>query len=671
MFLPIRVLILEDNEDDCLLILRELRRGGFEPTHLRIETQAAMETALNIEDWDIVISDYTMPEFSAPAALKILKKSKKELPFIVVSGNVGEVIAVQLMQHGASDFISKENLSRLCPAIQRELTKTKNRKQIAESESFTNRLWDIFNHSLNEIYVFSADTFEFITVNEPALHNLGYTFDEIKRKHPWDIKPQFTEKEFREKLKHVQTGKNSFLYFETEHERKNGTTYPVEIRLQLSSDKEPIFYAIILDITERKKAMDKIESLARFPEENPQPVLRLNYFYDILYNNPSSNELVKFWASSGSKKVPSNWKKIIDKCHSTGIYQYFEDQQNFQTYSWLLFPSNLGDYINCYGHDITAQKQNEKILKQSFQVFENISEGIMICDKNELITAINPAFSKITGFAESEVIGQFSSMINSSQTEEIFLQNGKTIALKQGKWQGEHLFRKSNGDDIPVNLSISTIKSNNEITSFIYVFSDIAEHKLTQQHIHNLSYFDPLTNLPNRLHIHEKLYDLLQRSTEQERSIAIIYLNINRFKTINESLGHQTADKALAIVAQRLQAIIPENSFMGRMGADEFIIVIDKAKITGEENEVIRNISRIFKLSFQLQGQETYLNVTLGVSHYPENGSSPEELIKHAESAIVHAKRQEKFLEIYSNELHTRSKEHIRLETNLRKALER
>ena len=670
MFLPIRVLILEDQKDDCLLILRELRRGGFEPEHLLVETESAMTTALTIDSWDIILSDYTMPQFSAPAALKTLKKSKKDIPFIVVSGEVGEITAVQLMQHGASDYVNKNNLSRLCPAIQRELNDQRIRKQRQESEAVTNRLWDIFNHSLNEIYVFDANTFEFIAVNEAALHNLGYTLQEMKKKHPWDIKPSHNRESFQKRIKPIKDAQLKSLYFEDTHVRKNGTTYPIEIRLQISSEENPIFYAVILDITERKKTSEKIESLAKFPEENPQPVLRLNYNYDVLYNNPSSNQIIRTWNTNHYKKIPDSWKDIIDLCKSTKDYQLFEDKIDQRYYSWLLFPSKKGGYINCYGHDVTIQKETENGLRQSYQVFENINEGIMICDRNDIITAINPAFTKITGFSENLVIGVSASFLNADKNEKNFFRKGKSVAKLEGKWQGEHVFRNNSDSHVPVNLSISTIKHKNEISNYIYVFSDIAERKQTLKHIHNLSYYDPLTNLPNRLHIHEKLFDILEEADAADHTVAIIYLDLNRFKTINESLGHQTADRALALVADRLTNIVPEDAVLGRMGADEFIFLLEDTVISTDESNVVQSIANVFKESFELQGQETYINATLGVSHFPKDGLTSDELIKNAETAVVHAKRQEKPLEIYSDQFNTRNKEHIRLETDLRKALE-
>jgi len=669
---PIRVLILEDYEDDCLLLLRELRRGGFEPTHLRIDTPSEFESALEIYNWDIVISDYSMPAFSAPIALKILRNSNKDIPFIVVSGNVGEMIAVQLMQFGAADFINKGNLSRLCPAIQRELNKLRIKKERVAAEVITARLWDIFNYSLNEIYVFSATTFRFLVLNQSALHNLNFSMSEMKEKHPWDIKLPETKKLFLERIKPLINSKIKFLHFETQHVRKDGSSYPVDVRLQLSNEKtEPVFFATVLDITERKKAVGKIESIAKFPEENPEPVLRLSHEGEILYNNPSSKSLIESWKLENSNKVPSTWKTAVKTCSESLNNYLFEETINNRIYSWLLFPSATEKYINCYGRDITIQKESQNVLKQSAQVFNNISEGIMICDENDMITAINPAFSKITSFSQEDIIGRHATTVISDKVDYKTYRNFKSTAIKNGKWIGEFTFQKDNGNEVPVHLSVTTIKEENTVSSLIFVFSDIGERKLAQQHIHNLSYFDPLTNLPNRLHIHEKLFDLLEESSSLGQSVSVIYLGLNRFKTINESFGHQTADRALSLVANRLSDVIPNNAFLGRMGADEFIIIVNNCFIENDDNQIIHDLMRPFQKSYELQGDETYINATLGVSHFPENGTTVDALIKHSESAMACAKREEKSLAIYTNSMYTTNKEHIKFETRLRKALEK
>src|SRR6266498_1827700 len=149
---PLRVLIVEDSEDDAFLVIRELRRGGYEPTSERVETPEAMMSSLLKHKWDIVISDYVLPRFSGHGALKILKDSGLDLPFIIVSGNIGEDIAVETMKMGASDYIIKGNLKRLVPAVERELREAEKKIERAESKkrlAASNELFRLFSQTVS------------------------------------------------------------------------------------------------------------------------------------------------------------------------------------------------------------------------------------------------------------------------------------------------------------------------------------------------------------------------------------------------------------------------------------------------------------------------------------------------------------------------------------------
>ena len=275
MQLPLRVILIEDDENDVVLVLRELKRGGYETEHLVVQTAEELQSALAADKWDMILSDYSLPLFSAPAALKQLKKSGRSIPFIVISGAVGEEIAVQLIQHGAADYINKDRLTRLCPVIQRELDNTRSKAEVQHSKEITDRLWDMVNNSQSEFYIFDASELTFIFVNQGALNNLGYTFDEIRTKHQFDILPEFSKDQFLLKVKPLLDGVRSSLQFETIHERKDGSTYPVEFRLQLNRTPQGnFFFAVVLDITNKVNANNTIESLAKFPEENPSPVLQ-------------------------------------------------------------------------------------------------------------------------------------------------------------------------------------------------------------------------------------------------------------------------------------------------------------------------------------------------------------------------------------------------------------
>lgn len=252
MSTPLRLLLVEDSENDAALLLLELRRGGYTVTHEQVDTPAAMEEALDRHPWDIVVADHSMPYFSAPAALNLIQRRGLDLPFIIVSGTIGEEVAVLAMKAGAHDYIMKDKLARLNPAIERELREARVRRERRRALDQATRLSRILENSSNEIYLFDDTSLHLLQVNQGAQRNLGYTMAELEQMTPLNLMPELSAAQFSELLQPLHSGAQEQQVFETVHRRKDGTTYPVEVRLHRSSDETPIFAAIVLDISERK-----------------------------------------------------------------------------------------------------------------------------------------------------------------------------------------------------------------------------------------------------------------------------------------------------------------------------------------------------------------------------------------------------------------------------------
>ena len=282
MSAPLRVLAVEDCEDDAVLVMRQLRRGGYDPTFRRVETPEDFSAALEAEAWDLVIADYTLPRFSAPAALAIWKDSGSDMPFIIVSGQVGEETAVAKMRAGAHDFLMKDNLARLAPAVERELREAEMRRKhrqaqeaLQESEEMYRGLFD---SSLDGI-VFTDIHGAVRDANEAYLDMLGYTPEEIRTLTYQQLTPpewHAIEAEIVEK--HVKARGYSDEY-EKEHVRKDGTTFPVSVRTWLIRDnggEATGMWSIVRDITERKRAEQALrEGEARYRslfENSPIPL---------------------------------------------------------------------------------------------------------------------------------------------------------------------------------------------------------------------------------------------------------------------------------------------------------------------------------------------------------------------------------------------------------------
>ena len=264
----IRLLIIEDSADDRDLLLMHLQRNGIKPDYHCIESKKELKKALKEKTWDIIISDYSMPEFDGLAALRIIKESGLDIPFILISGAIGEELAVEAMKAGANDYFMKGNLHRLVPAIEREIKEAKNREKHRKAEEQRLRLLNIVQQSLNEIFIINSRSLNIEYANNIALQNLGYSIKEIKQLTPVALLENFNEQILREKLKPLSDETEDKITVHSFHKRKNGTRYPIEAHVQLIKEKEQTFYsAIVLDLTSHKRHERIIEKQKKLAEE--------------------------------------------------------------------------------------------------------------------------------------------------------------------------------------------------------------------------------------------------------------------------------------------------------------------------------------------------------------------------------------------------------------------
>jgi two-component system cell cycle sensor histidine kinase/response regulator CckA len=261
----LNVLIVEDSEDDMLLMLRELRRGGYNPDYIRVDTPADMQAALDRQSWDIVIADYTLPAFSAPEALKLMQSQQQDLPFIIVSGTIGEDTAVAAMKAGAHDYITKGNLARLMPAVERELREAQERRKRHDAEralrESEERYRLLFESNPNPMWVFDLETLAFLAVNQAAVNHYGYSREEFMSMTIADILRCNDIERLRQIVSSL-TPENNYVAV-WKHLKKDGTPIDVEILANIFSfaDKRAGL-VLVNDITERLRAEQKIHEQA-------------------------------------------------------------------------------------------------------------------------------------------------------------------------------------------------------------------------------------------------------------------------------------------------------------------------------------------------------------------------------------------------------------------------
>ncbi len=257
MSLPLRVLIVEDNDDDRLLLLRTLRQGGYEPLHRCVQTVAALSAALAKEPWDLVLSDYRLPQFNGAEALRLVQESGLDMPFIIVSGVIGEEQAVAIMKAGAHDYVLKDKLIRLVPAITRELrdAEVRRRRRQAEEQLRASeaqfRL--LFEANPNPMWVFDEETLRFLAVNGTALRHYGYTRDEFLALSVADIRPP-DDRAMVHALIASQTGSTENRIGEFRHQKKDGTLIDVEIAVSsIPFNGRPGRLVLANDISQRRE----------------------------------------------------------------------------------------------------------------------------------------------------------------------------------------------------------------------------------------------------------------------------------------------------------------------------------------------------------------------------------------------------------------------------------
>ncbi|MCK4743217.1 MAG: EAL domain-containing protein [Sulfuriflexus sp.] len=444
----VRILIVEDSENDAELLLRELRKGGFAPEHTRVDTDKAMRAALAKESWDIIVSDYSMPHFDGISALNVMKQHSKDIPFIIVSANIGEEIAVMAMKAGAHDYIMKGNLARLIPAIEREIKEAK-----------------------------------------------------LRQKH-------------------------------------------------------------------------------RFAE----------------------NEM----------------------------------------------------------HKLTG-------------AIEQTSDAVMICNAQGIIEYVNSGFVRMTGYSKDEALGNSSRMLKSGRQDDSFFGvMWDTISLGD-VFQDVFINKRKDGSLYYEEKSITPLKNDRGVVEhYISTGKDITEQMQTRERLHHLSQHDLLTGLPNRLLFNDRLEQAIPRARRSGRVLAILLIDMDRFKNINETLGFDCGDHMLQAVGERLLTSTRDGDTVARLGDDEFAIILEDVKHQDDVSKIVEKILRALSEAYYIDDHELFITTSIGISLYPNDGAHPQLLIQNADVAIHHAKESgSNKYRYYETKMNAQSLYRLNLESSLRKALER
>lgn len=322
--------------------------------------------------------------------------------------------------------------------------------------------------------------------------------------------------------------------------------------------------------------------------------------------------------------------------------------------------------------DVTEKYQLEQKLKLDAQVFEYSREGIIITDQEKQIISVNKGFSEITGYLAKDVLGKKPTIFSTGIYSELFYQNIFEEVSDKGFWKGEITNRNKDNSVTAKLLSISKVENDaGESINYVIVFSDIRKLKQTEEHLEKLAHFDTLTNLPNRLLLNFRLIHAIKNAQRLKSKLAVMFLDLDRFKVVNDSLGHNAGDELLQKVAKRLSSCIRETDTLARIGGDEFVILLENidesSPLDALAQEIINKLNESFLIA---DDQEVHIGTSIGISLYPDDSGIATELISYADAAMYQAKQQGRnTYSLYTSNLTDIANEKLKLSTELRYAI--
>ena len=324
--------------------------------------------------------------------------------------------------------------------------------------------------------------------------------------------------------------------------------------------------------------------------------------------------------------------------------------------------------------DISVIREAESERRVASEVLRSMNEAVAVVDLDFRFVSVNPAFSRITGYAEAEVIGQPSSLIDSAQQDAGFYSRLRTTTMEVGHWKGEIWQRRKSGEEFLSWIDISEVRDQRgERTHFVAVVDDITDRKRTELELRYLANYDILTGLPNRALLSERLARAITRARRQQTRVALLFLDLDRFKDVNDSLGHAIGDRVLKAAAARLQETVRDTDTVARLGGDEFTVVLEDIDDIAAAEDMAVRIGTAFARPLGVDSRaEATISPSIGIAVFPDHAATPVDLLKFADTAMYQAKdRGRNTWQTYTEAMDAETRRRASMLAALRKALDR
>ncbi|KNX80597.1 diguanylate cyclase [Pseudomonas sp. 250J] len=340
--------------------------------------------------------------------------------------------------------------------------------------------------------------------------------------------------------------------------------------------------------------------------------------------------------------------------------------------SALLIFVSRARLLNFIGIGARLRSEDRERLRMAAAVFDSTLEGVLVTDRNGLIVHVNRAFMRITGYQQEEVIGQRPSKFKSGRHGAPFYQQIYAALAEQGEWSGEIWNRRKSGEIYPQWQTICAIRDDSgALSHYVAVFSDISAIKHTEEELAYLVHHDPLTGLPNRLLFNDRAMQAMAAAQANKRGCALLLLDLDHFQSINDGLGHTIGDQLLKLVGERLRQVLGSGVTLARLGGDEFGVLAENCQQVGQAGKLAQSIIERLKEPFCFEDNRLFISVSIGISLFPSDALSAEQLLRNADSALFKAKSNGRACyALYTEELTAHAQQRVETAGELRRALE-
>ena len=545
-----------------------------------------------------------------------------------------------------------------------KVTKVTDITDIKEKELLITRLGRIIDQVDHEIYIVDTDSYRFQQVSMGGQHNLQYDSTKLQSMFPWDLTPEIDQKRYTEHFSSLRNYQQKWVNFETIHCRKDGTSYPVDIKIQLiSSEQSPVFVIFAQDITQRKRILNQLKKSEILLKEAQSLASIGSWNWDIASNEITwSDETYRIFGLDPNQST-INYEKYFSMIHpddrdklKANIQQILKDGKKYSVEHRIITDDQTERFVHGFG-DIQFDTQgkplrifgtvrdltHEKQIAQQLQTFNALLEKsihiVFITKPNGTIVYVNPKFESMTGYLSEDVIGQPPNILLSSESDSHDIRKMWDTVIRGKTWNGVVQYQKKNGQICWAEGLTSPIQDeSNEIISFLSIFEDISEQVIAQEKAQYLESFDRVSGLMNRSRFTQALSEKIQTHF----GLSLILINVNDYALVSDTYGINFADEFIRAQASQIKNVFDIHwkitpLIMGRISEANFSAVFKFPQKEVSIQQLQKLIDTVSSIGFSKNSVTS--TISLGIAHQEQPDQSTDDLIAQAFMALKKARK--------------------------------